>query len=366
MNFFSNALVGQLVVLASLLMVTLRPILKKSRNMETMAFISAIAFICTILLILIFGISLLLLLNLGLSLIVLISNIASMYRLTQGLYSDSHSSLFSVVSYIEAFLIVLFIVLIVVFRPMSYNADVQNKELFTGSFSRGFTEKTGLLERTNLIVTEYSLSNIANPEDDNLAEEGLVVVYVSPVGVTSLDAALRLTTAAEMGLTLLTGDFFASDAPKTNTQIDSPLNNNPILAPYTLHFLPKLNEQQKNVFLEKKELELEALLSIAGQKFSSAVIVAEGDLTPIALEMKKKYPNFVIDVFSVTKDANVNTYYDQGLADLVLLNPFDARFSKFESAREYNEFNEYAKTEKPHLRFARLLTEKVSNLLQEK
>ncbi len=366
MVLFSNAFIGQLIVLVFLLFVTLRPLLKKSRNLESLSVFAAIAVCLNILLIFIFGLSFLLIISFCLSLIVLIANIASIYRLVQNLYSDRHSTLFTVVSYIEAALVVVCIGLLFFFMPVTYNTDFQEKELYTGSFARGFSQKTSFVDKTNLIITEYSAThlNIYSSSIPVLSPE-IAVVYISPYGTTSQDAALRLTNAAEMGLNIIAGDFFVLDAPKTGTSLDSSININPVLKPFALHFLPQLQASQKQAFLDQKKLELETLLTIAGQKYSSVIILAEGDNKVIALEAKKNYPNFVLDVFSTTNDAELNAYYAKNIADIVLLNPFDALLSQFSSIRDYNEVFSYANTEKPALRFARYLADHLESFTTE-
>ncbi len=365
MLFFSNPLVGQLVVLALVLCVTLRPLLKKSRNLETVSILAIISFCLNILLILIFGLSVFLLISQAITLFVLITNIASIYRLSQGLYSDRHNTLFCVVSYIEASCVLICIVFFLIFKPVSYNTDIQKRDLYTGSFSRGFVEKDSIIDKTNIIITEYSLSNSESPEAININESDIVVVYLSPIGVTSSDSALRLSTIAELGVPVLAGDFYAPDAPKTGTSLDSKVRVNPVITPYVLHFLPTLQEKQKEAFLSNKDLELETLLSIAGQKYTSVLIIAEGENRRIALSAQQKYPGFVRDVFSSTDDPKLNDYYGENIADLALLNPFDAYLGKFDSAEEYREHRLYANTEKPHLRFARQVVSRIEEITQE-
>ncbi len=357
MQFFSNSLVGQVVVLALLLCVTLRPLLKKSRNLEAAAFLAVISFCLNILLILIFGLNVLLIISQCLTLFVLVTNIASIYRLSQGLYSDRHNTLFCVISYVEAVCVLVIIIFFLIYKPVSFNTEIQKKELYTGSFSRGFVEKDNILDRTNLIITEFSLANMEAADT--------AVVYLSPIGVVSSDSALRLNTVAELGVPVLAGDFYAPDAPKTNTALDLKINVNPVITPYVLHFLPELRDNQKEGFLNNKELELEALLRIAGQKYSSVLILAEGENRQIALKIQQKYPDFVQDIFSSTDDSRLNDYYGKNIADLALLNPLDAYLAKFDTAEEYREHRLYASNEKPHLRFARQLVSRVEEIIQE-
>ncbi len=359
MDFFNDILVGQCVVLALLLFATLRPKLKKTQNSETFSVFSVIAVFLSSLCILIYGLSIMWLVLLLLSLLVFITNIASLYRLTNSLYTVRSSLLFCFFSYLEAFLSVICLVACFFFQPAIYNSSIQEKTLYTGSFSRGFTEKVELLSKTNLIVTEYS-----EPESIQNTNN-IAVVYISTIGTTSEDSALRLSTIAEMGVNVFTGDFYAQDALKTGTEIDLPRNANPILTPYTLHFMSKPDLHQKDAFLEQKALELEVLLSLAGQKYSSVLIFAEGDIREVALEARRKYPNFVAGIFSSTEDDVLEFYYGKGIADFALMNPLDALLSKFDTFDEYTTFRSFAKTEKPHLRIARLIVGRIKELSAE-
>ncbi len=360
MNFFSDELIAQLVVLSFLLLVTLRPLLKKTQYTESLSVLSIIALFLAFLLIIVFGLSLLLIILFSLSFIVLITNIASMYRLANALYTVRNTALFRVVSFAEAFLVVLCVIGCFYFKPLPYDTSLQNKYLYSGSFSRGFTEKEEIFTKTSLVVSEYKHSEAnLSFEDQKENESNIALVYLPSIGNTSDDAALFLSACAEMGVSVFTGDFFALDAINTETASSRNRNNNPILKPYALHFMSDIDGRQSEKFLAQKELELEALLTLAGQKYEKVIIFTEGLTASLATDAQKKYPNFIRDVIVSVKDNTAAKYYNAGIADYALLDPFDAYASRFKTWKEYTAFRHIGLTEKPHLRLAREIVSRI-------
>ncbi len=362
MEFFNDMLISQLLVLALLLITTLRPLVKKTLYTDSIAILSFVAVVLSALLFFIFGFSIIALIVFCISLLVFISNIASLYRLFNSLYSARYSTLFCFFSYAEAFFVLVIGILCILFRPVDSNTNLLQRNLYTGSFSRGFVQKESFFDKTNLVITEYK--GLQTNSFENVPQS-FAVIYLNPIGTTSFDSQVRLSEIANMGLNVFCGDFYAPDAPKTGLRIDDTINKNPVLTPFTLHFMGELTDSQKNAFLKQKELELETLLSLAGQTYTSVIIFAEGDTAEIAQAAQQKYPNFVAGVFSQTKDTIIESYYGKGFCDFAFTNPFDAYLSKFDNWEDFNTFRNFAKSEKPQLRLARLLINETEKIFKE-
>ncbi len=353
MFIVNDVLLGQLVVFSFLLIASIRPILKKTQYTDSLSFFPVIALFVNILLIFSYGLSIIFIVSLCVSILSVIINASSLYRFLHSLYSDRDSAAFKLSSYLTGLVVIICMILVVIFKPIPINTDEQNNTLYTGSFSRGFTEKKNITDKTTLIITEYI------PLEKSLNNE-VVVVYLPQRGTTAQDSALRLSLSASLGVGVITGDFFASgDGSFT-------LNKNPVISPFNQHFTASLSPQQEESLLLQKEQELEHLLLLAGQKFSSVIIVAEGENKGIALSALKKYPAFVKDVFFPENEKILEDYYGKQIADLAFINPLDCYLSKFDSWEDYSAFRSYGKEELPHLRFARMLAQKVENISEEK
>ncbi len=366
MSFDNDILIGQLVVLFFLLLATLRPIFKKTKSTDTIAIVTIVAFFVNVLLILTFGLSVLFIIIFCLTVLVFITNIASLYRLKHSLFLDRYSFKFTFFSYLEAFLVLITLGLCLFFQPVPVDQSVQTKEIYTGSFSHGFKTKSVFFEKTALITTEYKEPVILTDNETTYKEPSKTAfLYLSSISSSSSDSALRLTTMAQMGLTVFTGDFYASDAMKTNTVLDSPFVNTPVFKLFALHFQSPLSTEQEEILLKQKELELEELLFIAGQKYSSVVILAENDVKNIAKRAQIKYPAFILDVINDAPDKIASEYYNTGLGDFALLNPLDAYLSQFGSWSDYENLKTIGKTENPHQRASRGYVKALESLTKE-
>lgn len=363
MRFIPNVLIGELLILILLIVVVFRPLFKKKRLPDSFAVVSLLAFCLSVLFLFVFEATLLLLIIAGLSFIVFLTNGRALQRFFNGLYVDRYSISFTIVSYIQGVLIVIFIILCIIFQPVLVDESFYTTELYTGSFLRGFTKKIDVSRPVNLVLSEYSAKvDMSDTTDSSLRQaDEILVVFLSDVGTMVQDSDLRLMRAAEMGLDIISGDFYAGDMPKTGTDLDSGFFSSQLMKSLTLHFLPPLDAATQEVFLQIKEKELEALLFLAGQRSNFVVVVAEGLAREAALNMQYKYPDFIVSVFDGSEN---NTYYKRGIADLAFTSPFDALFSSFDGFSgygEYKEFREFAKKEEPARKFAELLFEHVQN-----
>ncbi len=275
---------------------------------------------------------------------------------------------FQVVSYIEAACVLICFILCIIFQPAYINKTVYTQESYFGSFSRGFSKNDNIFESTNLILTEYSIETATqfSYESPEVVYKDPAVIFLSDIGTMSADSALKLSSIAEQGVTVLTGDFFTPDAPKTGTNSDFPINTKPVFRNFSLRHISIEDKKNNQGFFKQKELELATLLSFATQKYSSVLIVAEGESRQIALEARKNYPDFVLGVFSTTGEKDVDSYYSFGFGDVVVLNPFDSYFILFENASEYREQRNFALKENPELTFSQAVLQRIKALHEDR
>lgn len=362
----SDVLIGELALLMLLLMVTLRPLFKNKKYIDSFAVIAAVAFCLAMLQLFVFGANILLLIITAISLMVLLTNVRALQRFASNLYIDRYSIHFCIASYLEALCILLCIFLCILFSPDPINKDFRDTQVYFGSFTRGFTEKTELFRPVNLILTEYTIEKSStNVTSESSKSEQPLVVFLNDVGTSVEASAIRLSLAAEIGVNSIVGDFYTDDMPKTGTALDSAFFSSHLMKSITLQFLPPLDAVAEKAFLQQKELELEALLILARERSTSVVIVAEGLVKQVALNAQRKYPDFVVSVFDATESEMLKEYYGRSIADLAFTSPFDALFSSFggfSGYKDYKEFREFAQTEKPALRFAELLLQNVQNV----
>lgn len=366
MLFISDMLIGELTLLFLLLMVTLRPLFKKKKYLDSFALVAVFAFCLAILQLFVFAANILLLIITALSLFVLLTNIRALQRFASGLYTDQYSTPFRVASYLEGVCIVLCIVLCILFQPEAVDKNIRDKEVYVGSFARGFSKKTEIFQPVNLILTKYGKKNTREVFSVVDSEFELpLVVFLNDGGTSVEDSSIRLSLAAKMGLSIIAGDFYAKDSPKTGTNLDSTFFSSYMMKSFTLHFLPPIDAVAEKGFLKQKELELDELLLIAREKSSSVVIVAEGLAKKVALNAQLKYPDFVVSVFDATEEKALKAYYEKGIADLAFTSPFDALYSSFGGFcgyMGYKNFREFAQNEKYALRFAALLLKHVQDV----
>ena len=332
---FNDVFVGHLVILCLIVFITLRPVLKKQIKINSTSLFAPIAFCLILLHIFVFGLQFLSIVILILAFISLCMNGPSVYRLSQQLYSHRYSNGFVVASCLLSFLCIFCVVFSIIFMTLSFYKENQIKTQYTGSFAQGFVKKTNFFDIASLVVTEWNTSTIEND---------IAIVFLSSVGTTSYDSSLRLGGIAERGLPVISGDFYSNRV--------------------TGSFDEKISIAKNGVdssLIIKKEYELEALLEIAKEQYSSVIIITDSQLQSVAKKIAK-VNSFVVDVVSYEENELLKKYYGKNQADLVAMLPLESLLLYASSWNEYLELRNIAVNKNPHEIFADIVLEKVKEV----
>ena len=328
-NLF-GAFTGQILTLTLLLPVLFRPLFKKHTYADSVVMLSPLSMLLSVLLVFVYGLSWSLIVTALLSLSVLLTNVRALQRFAARLYVDYYSLTFRIAAFLESVFVIAALCALFVFHPLT--GMLAEKKLYTGSFTRGFTEKRELFRPVNLITYSYGFENAdsarsGKTEAHKAASDAALplILFLPDIYTTAEDSALRLGAAAQQGFCVLSGDFYAPDVLQSG--FSASFFNRRSTQAFVRHRLLYRQPPQtdvKSALIEQRKKELEALLVIAGTRFSSVVIVTEGEALVPARELSEKYAGFVRGVFDAASVPG--TVYAKKTADLCLLGPPDAFF----------------------------------------
>ncbi len=284
----STSLTGSLFILVILLPAVLRFFFHKRAALDTAVLLAPGSFGAVLLYIAAYGISLVSLALLALSLVVCITNFRAFLRYVNGLVVDFYSPVFCISSFLEAILVVMFLVLQLIYPPFS------DKEVFFTTQSRpSYTEQhsilsgsgySGLVERSSLFgpanVSLYTFS----PADEN---ENPIILYIPSLCTATEDFETVLTGLAEKGFTTVSADCNLSDI-----QYADPFLNRAFVRPFYMR-IQKFNNPGGYAAFEatsaqKKVMEAKVLYDyIRGNYPSREILVVAED--PVASLLSRDY-----------------------------------------------------------------------------
>lgn len=214
-------ILGQLLIFALLIGVELRVFFVKQAKKDSLVFISPLALVLSILLIISWGLNYVSLYVLIISVIVLFLNIYSLFKYAAKLLTDSYSSMAKSAAIFITILCLAGMIFTLCFVPVKIKKEkklavTETKEYYEGSFRTEFTPiKAG--SPTNAVVYKYS------PESESEKIHN-VILLISDKRADSQSYTPYMKFLAKEGYTVCSVDFYTSDM----TWIDSSRDHKPL------------------------------------------------------------------------------------------------------------------------------------------
>jgi hypothetical protein len=203
-----DILIGELLVFALLVPVTLRPFSVKIQSVQSIAVLPAIALFCAFLLIIGNGLSLVLLLTFAVSLLFFLSHIPSLYRFASGIPTEWFGSGSKIYTAFLSLILTASIAAVWMYRPETLplknfreeaaSAKVTEATIpLTGSFQAGFSPKKSPGEPTAGIVYIWQGGT-------------KTVLYLPGAGASMKECRITAQLLASEGFTVIGADFYQS------------------------------------------------------------------------------------------------------------------------------------------------------------
>lgn len=201
-------ILGQLLIFALLISVELRVFFVKQAKKDSLVFISPLALVLSILLIISWGLNYVNFYVLIISVIVLFLNIYSLFKYAAKLLTDSYSSMAKSAAIIITLLCLSGMIFTLCFVPVKIKKEKklgiqETREYFEGSFRTEFTPiKAG--SSTNAILYEFSPETASGNQNN-------VILLVSDKRADSQSYFPYMKFLAKEGYTVCSIDFYTND-----------------------------------------------------------------------------------------------------------------------------------------------------------
>ena len=296
----------------------------KNSKIDAAVMLSPVAFIISILNILVWQLSTLNILIFLLSLTILLTNIRSLLRFSAKLFIDRYSIRFLIFSILEFAAVLTLAFFCFINRSVKINPDDFNSETKTEVISKNFNEyeilkKIEIGKNISGYIQTFSPKNINADNSQNP-----VILFVPAPSANPSDYEPFFYFLSKQGYTTLAGDFYIKNS------FFNGIANSRILRKYLVHKRISAEnnsfteEQKKTVSAEIKEC-FNILITLASQKFGSDrkfIILTDvlnfDDLTDIVLQNSETCSGF----FSLTQ---IEEYKTPGFGFIEQTDIFTAR-----------------------------------------
>ncbi|OJF76602.1 MAG: hypothetical protein BKP49_06400 [Treponema sp. CETP13] len=191
-------------------------------------------------------------------------------RYFDGLFVDYYSYKFRIATFIEAIVLVFFTIVLLIFRP--YPVKEHYVQVFSGSCSRGFIEKTDVFQSANLFITRFekrdssdslftAKKSVLYPLQDEEFHNNQtpVILYIPQVYSSTYDVSPRLEALAKNGYTVICAEFYTDDVRLFGNRFD--------LKIFRAFFARR--KTPKDDFSEERAIEKKALLDLMSSKYKN-------------------------------------------------------------------------------------------------
>ncbi len=311
---------AELLIFFLLLLVNFRVFFPKKERRDVLVSLSPITFLLSILSFFSWGFDFFIFFAIILSFIVLLTNFHAMFRYSQKVYVDYYSPSMKFWAIFTTFFSFAAIVIVIYFAPVLQNPKdfsvTETKQNITGNLQGGFSPSQHF-ENVNGTIYEYSLV----PELEN---RSYVVLFLPDRRGDVESYKPFLKSLAKEGTTVFSADFYTNDCKYFSNFFDNKLFRRFCLVFQSIHESQKYYSQRE-FFTYKANLELEALLKLAQEKYGSQCkYFIATDIMGItaANDIQKKYPELITGTFDIS---TIPEYKTAGFGFVEVTEPFLAQ-----------------------------------------
>jgi hypothetical protein len=258
---------AEVLILILLLPVVLRPLFRRSHQVDSIVLLSPVSLLCAVLVLIAFGIHFSTLIAFIMSFVVFLTNGRAFVRFTGKLYVDYYKVPFRIVSFIEGFLIALCILMLFIWGPKKI--EPTKTYPITGSYSRTITERKGYTSSTDGFIYEFDTKE---PLFSNL-----MILLIPSQYSNGEDFFPLLQNLSIMGLPSVTYNSFVKDIPYFGNWLDSPR-----IRSFALIFKHPVGD-----FNRKKTMEVQMILSFLEEQYPNKkwILLTEPNLKNVVESM---------------------------------------------------------------------------------
>ncbi len=259
----ADIVLAEVLILILLLPVVLRPLFRRSHQVDSIVLLSPVSLLCAVLVLIAFGIHFSTLIVFIMSFAVFLTNGRALVRFAGNLYVDYYKVPFRIASFIEGLLIAVCILLLFIWGPKKI--EPTKTYLITGSYSRSITERKGYTVPAEGFVYDFDAT-------DNLFADLMILLIPSQYS-NGEDFFPLLKNLSIMGIHSVTYNSYVKDIPFFGNWLDSPR-----IRSFGVIFKNPVGD-----FNRKKTMEIQMILSFLEEKYPNKkwLLVTEPNLKTV-------------------------------------------------------------------------------------